>query len=225
MSKPFQPRLDVLPAAQRRLWPELIDVPKHFTLYGGTAIALRLAHRQSVDFDFFGREQFDPDALYRGPLFLRDAEVLQKTGDTLTCLLQRQGPVRVSFFALPGFPEIADPDVAPEIGLRIASPIDLAGTNVAVVQKRAEAKDYLDLDALIAAGIDLAHALAAGRALYGKGFNPQITLKALTYFGDGTLPSLPEDTRQRLIEAVRRVDQGQLPVLAVNRPRDSESAP
>ncbi|MGH6928617.1 MAG: nucleotidyl transferase AbiEii/AbiGii toxin family protein [Dongiaceae bacterium] len=128
----------MLPAAQRRLWHELTDIPRYFTLYGGTAIALRLAHRQSVDFDFFGRERFDPDALYRGQRFLRDAEVLQKTGDTLTCLLQRQGPVRVSFFALPGFPEIANPDVAPETGLKIASLIDLAGTKAAVVQKRAE---------------------------------------------------------------------------------------
>ena len=73
MPKHFQPRLDILPAAQGRLWPELIDVPGYFTLYGGTAIALRLAHRQSVDFDFFGRQQFDPDALYRQLPYLRDA--------------------------------------------------------------------------------------------------------------------------------------------------------
>jgi hypothetical protein len=222
MQRSFQPRLGVLPAAQRRLWPELAAVPKYFTLYGGTAITLRLEHRQSVDFDFLGRKQFDPDALYRSLAFLRDGEVSQKTGDTLTCLVDREGPVRVSFFALPGFPEIAEPDIAPDIGLRIASPIDLAGTKVAVVQKRAEVKDYLDLDALLASGIDLARALAAGRALYGKAFNPQVTLKALTYFGDGTLPSLPEDTRQRLIEAVRRVDPGRLPVLAVNRPDEAK---
>jgi hypothetical protein len=29
--------------------------PDHFTLYEGTALALRLGHRQSVDFDFFSR--------------------------------------------------------------------------------------------------------------------------------------------------------------------------
>ena len=48
----FQPRLDILPASQRTLWPELDATPDHFTLYGGTALALRLGHRQSVDFDF-----------------------------------------------------------------------------------------------------------------------------------------------------------------------------
>jgi len=44
-----------------------------------------------------------------------------------------------------------------------------------------------DIDALVAAGISLAMALAAGRAIYGNAFEPQITLKALTYFGDGDL--------------------------------------
>jgi Nucleotidyl transferase AbiEii toxin, Type IV TA system len=225
MPKHFQPRLDILPAAPRRLWPDLIDVPGYFALYGGTAIALRLAHRQSVDFDFFGRQQFDPDALYRQLACLRGAEVLQKTGDTLTCLAQRQGPVRVSFFALPDFPEIGEPDVAPDIGLRIASLIDLAGTKAAVVQARAEAKDYIDLDALMAHGIDLPHALAAGQALYGTGFNPQITLKALTYFADGTLPSLAEDTRHRLVDAVAKASLDRLPILAVKRPRGGKAAP
>lgn len=56
MPAAFDPRLDILPAAQHRLWPELAKTPDHFTLYGGTAVALRLAHRQSADFDFFSPE-------------------------------------------------------------------------------------------------------------------------------------------------------------------------
>ena len=42
----FVPRLDILPAAQRQLWTELNDVPPEFVLYGGTAIALHLGHRE-----------------------------------------------------------------------------------------------------------------------------------------------------------------------------------
>ncbi len=49
----FNPRLDILPLSQRRLWDELGELPEEFVLYGGTAIALHLGHRQSVDFDFF----------------------------------------------------------------------------------------------------------------------------------------------------------------------------
>jgi hypothetical protein len=39
----FQPHFEVLSSAQKSLWPELAEVPSHFTLYGGTALALRLA--------------------------------------------------------------------------------------------------------------------------------------------------------------------------------------
>ena len=72
MSNAFEPKLEILPESQRRLWPELVDVPKSFTLYGGTAIALRLGHRQSVDFDFFGSEAFDPDERRARPMARRD---------------------------------------------------------------------------------------------------------------------------------------------------------
>jgi hypothetical protein len=47
----FTPRLDILPLPQRRLWDELAGVPPQFVLYGGTAIALHLGHRQSLDFE------------------------------------------------------------------------------------------------------------------------------------------------------------------------------
>jgi hypothetical protein len=52
--KPFAPRLEILPPAQRKLWNELSETPREFVLYGGTALALHLGHRHSVDFDFFG---------------------------------------------------------------------------------------------------------------------------------------------------------------------------
>jgi hypothetical protein len=45
----LSPRLEILPAAQRRLWSELDQVPNEFVLYEGTAIALQLGHRQSID--------------------------------------------------------------------------------------------------------------------------------------------------------------------------------
>jgi len=38
----LSPKLNILPAAQRALWKELKARPKHFVLYGRTALALRL---------------------------------------------------------------------------------------------------------------------------------------------------------------------------------------
>jgi hypothetical protein len=199
------PRLDILPAAQRALWPELGTTPPDFTLYGGTAIALRLGHRASADFDFFGRASFDPDRLLSAVPYLSGSRVLQREENTLTCLLTRGGPVQVSFFGLPTIGRIEEPTPVEGPGFPVASLIDLAGMKAAVLQKRAQAKDYLDIDALITAGV------ALPTALDGNAFEPQITVKALTYFGDGDLPTLPAQVQRRLVAAATTVDLNALP--------------
>ena len=212
--KKFSPHLEILPAAQRQLWHELNQVPAEFTLYGGTAIALHLGHRQSVDFDFFGNRSFDPAKLQAAIPFLAGARVRQHERNTLTATLNREGQVAVSFFGVPNLPRLVSPVVSDDNGLNIASLLDLAGTKASVVQVRPEAKDYLDLDVLITkGGITLPMALTAAQALYGASFNPQITLKALSYFEDGNLRMLPEDAKTRLAAAARDVDLDRLPSL------------
>lgn len=218
VTQTFSPRLDVLPPAQRRLWDELGDTPSSFTLYGGTAIALHLGHRQSVDFDFFGTEPFDVDRLLETIPFLAGAEVIQRQANTLTCRVDREGPVLISFFGVPRLGRIAPPLWAHPPGVQVADLLDLAGAKASVVQRRAEPKDYADIDALIGAGVGLPLALSAGGALYGAVFNPQITLKALSYFGDPALHAIPPAMRERLREAARSVDLDALPSLD---PRDA----
>lgn len=212
----FHPRLDVLPPAQRRLWQELGGVPEGFVLYGGTAIALHLGHRVSVDFDFFGDRAFDPDDMMESIPFLADAEVVQRDVNTLTCIVDRGDPVQVSFFGVPRLPRLRPALRTSAPAVSVASLLDLGGAKAAVVQKRAEAKDYIDIDALILAGLGLDVALSAGKLMYGASFNPQITLKALTYFQEPALASLPDDLRLRLLEAVREVDPNDLPPVDVD---------
>lgn len=209
----FAPKLETLPAAQRALWPELAAIPHDFVLYGGTAIALQLGHRQSVDFDFFGSHAFDPLQLYSSVPLLNGSTVLQQAASTLTCRVERGDPVIVSFFGVPSLQHVAAQLIAEDTGLRVASLLDLAGMKAAVVQQRAEAKDYMDLHALLVAGIGLPSALAAAGIIYGERFNPQLTLKALSFFGDGDLPSLPVGVRERIIAAVKDTDLDQLPIL------------
>jgi Nucleotidyl transferase AbiEii toxin, Type IV TA system len=204
--------LDILPKAQRHLWKELNQVPNEFTLYGGTAIALQLGHRHSVDFDFFGNRPFDPRKLQAQIPFLAGAKIRQREENTLTAIVYRENEVAVSFFGVPNLPRLMPPLVSSDNGLKVASLIDLAGTKASVVQLRAEAKDYLDLDMLVTkGGISLPSALAAAQALYGPSFNPQITLKALSYFEDGDLRTLPEESKARLATAARCVDLDRLP--------------
>jgi hypothetical protein len=219
----FSPRLEILPASQRRLWTELSSVPPEFVLYGETALALHLGHRSSVDFDFFGSRALDQPALEAGISFMAGAKVIQRETNTLSVIVDRGGPVKVSFFGVPNLPRLAPPHVAKDTGLQVASLLDLAGTKASVVQLRAEAKDYIDIDALLTlGGIGLPTALAAARKLYGRVFNPQITLKALSYFGDGNLQDLPEAIQRRLVTAAREVDLDHLPAIDSAPERDAQ---
>jgi len=210
----FLPHLEVLPAAQSRLWSELSAVPEEFVLYGGTALALHLGHRKSLDFDFFGNNPLSLPKLEAAIPFLEGARIIRREENTLTALINRGGFVKVSFFGVPKLPRLGPPHIAGDNRLQVASLLDLAGTKASVVQLRAEAKDYLDIDALMRLGnIGLPTALAAAQKLYGSSFNPVITLKALSHFGDGNLRTLSEDIKDRLAAAAREVDLDYLPAI------------
>jgi Nucleotidyl transferase AbiEii toxin, Type IV TA system len=97
----------------------LIDIPGYFTLYGGTAIALRLAHRQSVDFDFFGAMP----KCYRKP-------------GTRSPAFRNARARSESRSLRSDSPEIGEPDVAPDVGLRIAvAKVDLDRLPILAVRR------------------------------------------------------------------------------------------
>ena len=87
---------------------------------------------------------------------------MQVVSHTLTCRVERGGPVLVSFFGHLGLGEAAPREIAEGSKVHVASLLDIAGTKVAVVQQRAQLRDYLDIDALIRHGIGLPQMLAAG---------------------------------------------------------------
>ena len=214
MAGALRPHLEILPPAQRRLWAELGSTPASFVLYGGTAIALHLGHRTSVDFDFFSDQDLDQDQLLIDVPYLANAVITHREPNTLSCRVDRGGPVQLSFFGLPRLRRLRPPILAPDNGLPVADLFDLAGAKAAVVQVRAEAKDYLDIDALMTmGGIELTVALACAQLIHGCQFNAQVTLKALSYFDDGNVSSLPAATKDRLAQAARRVDLDGLPAI------------
>jgi hypothetical protein len=220
MANAFNPRLDILPASQKTLWPDLGQTPSHFTLYGGTAIALRLGHRQSVDFDFFSPNTFEPRSLLETIPYLKGSEVRQAAPNTLTVTVDRAGPVQLQFFGNFDLGQVADAEIAEGPKIPVASLLDLAGIKVALVTQRAEVKDYLDIFALMTkAKLPLTQMLAAGSVIYGDEFTPLDSLKAISYHDDPSLTDLPENVRNYLSETVHSTDPTKLPVLNAVRPR------
>lgn len=206
--------LTILSQAQKELWPILSRVPKRFVLYGGTAIALRLAHRESVDFDLFTGSDFTTDQLAREMDFLTGGKRLQEGINTLTLLITNPGfdrPVKLSFFGGIKLGRIKKPDRA-DNGLFIASMEDLLGMKCAVVSQRAEAKDYMDIHSIITrTSLTLAHGLAAAKAIYGPQYNAVLTLKALCFFKDGNVTTLPDNIKQDMLLKVKTCALDRIP--------------
>ena len=218
MSGTFKPCTSILPRAQQQLWPELsATVAMGFVLYGGTAIALRLGHRPSVDFDFFSDKPLDRSAIQAGFPFIPQATVIQDERSVLSVLVSKadteQTHVKVSFFGTIGFGRIGEPELTEDGVLQVASLDDLMATKVKVVLQRAEAKDYRDIAAMLGAGVSLAKGLAAAREIFGPSFQPSESLKAMVYFEDGDLRTLTKEEKGVLVNAVSAVRE--LPRVAI----------
>lgn len=212
----FKPFFQILPPAQRHLWPALGRASElGFVLYGGTAIALRLGHRHSVDFDFFSDEALDREVIKTTFPFVAQSQVLQDRQNVLTVSVPfgAKEHVKVSFFGTIGFGRVGEPDLTEDGLLQVASLDDLMATKVKVILQRAEAKDYRDIAAMLNFDVSLAKGLSAARLLYGVNFQPSESLKALVYFGDGDLHTLSKREKDCLVEAASAVCH--LPAAAV----------
>jgi len=210
--------MEVLPPAQQRLWPMFRPAQElGFVLYGGTAIALRLGHRTSVDFDFFTDRSLDRKAMKAAFPFLAGATVLQEQPEAITVLVPGSDTpneyVKVSFFGTVCFGRIGEPELTEDGILQIASLDDLMATKVKVILQRIEAKDYQDIAAMVKANVSLAKGLASARTLYGQDFQPSEGLKAMVYFEGGDLHTLSSAEQQILIQAASAVRD--LPVVSI----------
>lgn len=215
----LSPHLEILPPVQRLLWPDLQQAAVHgFALYGGTALALRLGHRTSVDFDFFCDALLDRVAIFTAMPFLRAARIIQDRPDTMTFLVTPEegsvNTVKVSFFGSISFGRVGVPQWTTDHVAQVASLEDLLGTKLKVILQRIEAKDYIDIAAILETGPSLAFGLGAARALFGPAFQPSECLKALVYFEGGDLAALAQDVKMKLIASVASVnDLPQVPLV------------
>jgi len=205
MPRRFEPKTASLPPAQREIWPQLAAAHAlQFVLYGGTAVALHLGHRESIDFDFFRSAPLDKPLLQAKFKFLSDAQTIQEDPQSLVVSTQApSGAVRLSFFGTIAWGHVTEPLLTADGVLLVASLDDLMATKLKAILDRAEAKDYRDIAAMLDAGVSLEKGLAAFSAMFRE--DPALVLRALGYFKDGDLPTLPKRNREILEQARDRV--------------------
>jgi hypothetical protein len=115
------------------------------------------------------------------------------------------GAVKVSYLGGLAFGRMNEPCQTKDTKLLVTSMDDLLATKLKAILDRAEAKDYQDISAMLSAGIPLEKALGGFAKMYGK--DPGLPLRALGYFKDGDLASLPKSDQEVLRTARDRVSE------------------
>ena len=210
----LDPRVSIMSPAQAALWPSLGDISEEFVLYGGTGLALRLGHRESVDFDFFSAGSFRPtdlasDLAWLGPLTIDQAA---PNGLVITT---RNG-VNLSFLGAMRITSVAEPSLVVENGLVVASKFDLAGTKAKAILDRSEWKDYTDIAALLRDGVTIPEIIGYATTIFEPmfPFPAAAFLRSLVWFGDGTAKDVPDELQRDLERAVAAVGWSDIPVVA-----------
>ena len=198
-------RKEILTETQIKILPLVAEFSKNFGLVGGTAIALHIGHRRSIDFDLFSENKFGNQSLLNKILsFGTPDEILVNRTDELTFILKS---VKFTFFHFP-----YKIDYSESFGYKIKMPnlLTLAAMKAFALGQRAKWKDYVDLYFIIKDHFSVSQISQKGQEIFGHGFNEKLFRSQLAYF-DGinyeeTVEYLPgfevEDSiiKQKLID-------------------------
>jgi len=180
--------LEILPKRQRDIFFAFSRLKwvSGFYLAGGTALALQIAHRRSVDFDFFTEKPFDLQKVKRRMALVGDYQVATESDELI--LDGRINSGRVSFFNLP-FPLIDNEMRAGN--LRIISKKDIAAMKLLAISSRGSRKDFIDIYFLLKE-YSLEQMFGFFERKYGKKReNIYCALKGLVYFDDAEKSPMP----------------------------------
>jgi predicted nucleotidyltransferase component of viral defense system len=139
------PHWDVVPPLLRELLVEIGQEPfsRRFYLAGGTALALRLGHRISVDLDFFSEtDELLDDSRAEIVAALQKRRVVDVLEDVSGNLLLEVEGYRVGFFSY-GYALLEPPDEVE--GVRVASLTDVGLMKLDALVDRGARKDFYDV--------------------------------------------------------------------------------
>jgi len=178
-------------------------------LAGGTALAIELGHRKSIDLDFFSRSDFSTDEFKKKLSGIGTLEVTNEEDGTLDVLLDG---VKVSFLRY-GYGQLF-PFLNFE-GIKLADERDIGAMKIDAVSSRGSKKDFIDIYFLLKK-YDLGQLLAFFEEKYENiKYNKIHILKSLVYFDDAENEPMPlmiedvkwEDVRKKIEESVIEMEK------------------
>ncbi|MBU1205460.1 MAG: nucleotidyl transferase AbiEii/AbiGii toxin family protein [Proteobacteria bacterium] len=173
-------RKDVLTANQLELLPLIREFSREYYLAGGTAIALYLGHRKSIDFDLFTSDRIKRQAIKRtlDRFTYPVSDILFEDSEQLHIIINA---VKVTFFSYP-YPVLAKTEF--EQVIRMPELLTLSAMKAYALGGRAKWKDYVDLFFLLSNHFSLQQIAEQAKGIFGAYFNEKLFREQLCYFQD-----------------------------------------
>ena len=200
----------ILDKERLSILPLLEPFKNRFYLAGGTALALHLGHRDSIDFDFFTQDEINTKELFNEIANIFSGYNVIKTQDeknTLSVIIDNS--IKMSFFTYKY--EMIE-EVIDEPYLRLASITDIACMKFSAVTGRATSKDYIDLYFIFKI-MSLGKLLELSMQKF-ENIDTNLVVKSLVYFDDVEQEPIVfkegnnvswQEVKDKMIEVVREL--------------------
>lgn len=170
---------EILTREQIDLLPLVGKFEKDFILVGGTAIALHIGHRQSIDFDLFSYEEFKNEKIKRKILrYGKIEETYVSEPHEYTFLIN---DVKMTFLTYPY--EVKNVVLFDKI-IQMPDLLSLAAMKAFALGRRGKWKDYVDLFFILKNFHSMKEISLRGLEIFGSEYNEKIFREALCYFDD-----------------------------------------
>ena len=172
--------IEVLTDKQRELLPLIKLFSGDFYLVGGTAIALHIGHRRSIDFDLFTQNTIKRKSIknqIKKSNYSLD-KIVHEASEQMHLIINS---IKVTFYS---FPHEIENLVDFEDIIKIPSLLDLAAMKTYALGGRAKWKDYVDLYFLMKYHFSVKEISKRAKELFGGFFNEKLFRQQLCYFED-----------------------------------------
>lgn len=170
---------EILIKEQIELLPLVKEFNKEFILVGGTAIALYIGHRNSIDFDLFSYNDFDNKKIKRKILHYAkiNRTYIDEQGE-YTLMINN---VKTTFL---NYPYKIKMLMRLDKIIKLPDLLTLAAMKAFALGRRAKWKDYVDLYFIFKNYFSIKEISRKAYQIFGNEFNEKIFREALVYFKD-----------------------------------------
>ncbi|KAF0239343.1 MAG: hypothetical protein FD181_323 [Prolixibacteraceae bacterium] len=170
---------EILSIEQIKLLPLVKNFYREFYMVGGTAIALQIGHRRSIDFDLFKNKPIRPKSIISkisdsGLTYAVTRRVTEQLNVTIS-------DVKFTFYE---YPFRIETPLNFESVIRIPELIDLAAMKAYALGRRSKWKDYVDIYFLLRDHFSVEQISSRASQIYGQLFSSKQFRSQLSYYAD-----------------------------------------